>query len=465
MKPPPNREPEATWPIRWVVAAVLAIGLVTGAAVVFASSDGTRSVAEQADVLLRVQELISAIDTTKANMGEVIVFKRAFEEGHLDQATFTAAVSDATAALKEVRVRGISTLSAAYPGQAASGLSQAVDRYLLAGQAVLSYVQEGGPVDSQQRMLADYSASYDEVVTALIGERSRREAHIAAIRGGVAGVADAARFVMAFFIPFMLTAGSLSLFSRRQRRQRIRDAASQQERLRVAKDEFLNAIAQELRTPLTAVVGFAEALREREGDLSKLEQRQIAAIVAEEATSTAEIIEDLLVFARANVGDLTIRPKAIEVSELVENLASSWEGRQPHRLGWTGHATVWADPIRLRQVLQNLLKNAFRHGGEQIWVQVESIGETVRIQVGDNGPGIPLELRDRIFEPYQHGPVEDSNPASIGLGLTVARSLVRLMGGELSYREQERAFLVELPVAASPTSTEMMVRIGAGAGA
>jgi signal transduction histidine kinase len=429
--------------------------------VVFASSDGTRSVAEQAAVLVRVQELISAVDTTKAAISGVLIFGLAHDEGHLEESTVSTAVSEAAAALEELRLRSEPTLRAAYPVQNSTSLGRAIERYLQTGHAVLAGVQDGRPAAAQQQELSEFNSRYEAVMSELVAERGRRESHITAVRSGVAGVADAARFVMAFFIPVILTVGSLSYLSRRQRRQRVIDAAVRQEQLRAAKDEFLNAIAQELRTPLTAVVGFAEVLREQGNAMGRQQYQQLAAIVAEEATSTAEIIEDLLVFARANVGDLTIRPEAVDVAVMVETLATNWEARHPHRLHWSGRAVAWADPIRLRQVLQNLLKNAYRHGGEKIDVRIESGGNTVRIEVADDGPGIPADLQSRIFEPYQHGPVENSNPASIGLGLTVARSLVHLMGGGLSYRYRwrESTFVIELPNATRLTPAELVPAI------
>jgi EAL domain-containing protein (putative c-di-GMP-specific phosphodiesterase class I)/signal transduction histidine kinase len=296
-------------------------------------------------------------------------------------------------------------------------------------------------------------AAYDTAITALVTERGRLENHIVAVRNGVAGVADAARFLVALVIPAFVVAGSLAYASRRQKRLRSEAAFLEAESLRQAKDEFLSAIAQELRTPLTGVVGFAEALRDKSRQLSPDEREELVAIVADEATNTAAVLDDLLVFARANVGDLTVRPQALSVADLLEQIATSVAPMKKGHLSISGEGTAWADPMRLRQVIRNLLINAFRHGGDRVEVRVWSSEDAVQIQVADNGPAIPPSLRLRMFEPYQHGIADPASLPSIGLGLTVARTLIQLMNGDVSYsyRNGESSFTLSLPIAVAPS--------------
>ena len=92
---------------------------------------------------------------------------------------------------------------------------------------------------------------------------------------------------------------------------------------------------------------------------------------------------------------------------------------------------AWADPLRLRQILRNLLSNAVRYGAGDIRIEAVRRGSAVEVRVIDHGPGIPPADRDRVFQPYARvGPVV---PGSIGLGLAVSRRLARLMGGDLVY--------------------------------
>jgi EAL domain-containing protein (putative c-di-GMP-specific phosphodiesterase class I)/signal transduction histidine kinase len=317
-----------------------------------------------------------------------------------------------------------------------------------AGEALLSDLENSRLLAADQRSLPDFLAAYDAATTALVMERGRLENHMVAVRNGVAGVADAARFLVALVIPALVVAGALAYASRRQRKLRSEASFLEEENLRQAKDEFLSAIAQELRTPLTGVVGFAEALRDKSRQLSPMEREELVAIVAEEATNTAAVLDDLLVFARANVGDLTVRPQAISVGDLLEQVAMSLGPLKKGHLNISGEGTAWADPMRLRQVVRNLLINAFRHGGDRIELRVWSGEDAVQIQVADNGPAIPPSLRLRMFEPYQHGITDPGSLPSIGLGLTVARTLIQLMNGDVSYsyHEGESSFTVTLPI-------------------
>lgn len=105
------------------------------------------------------------------------------------------------------------------------------------------------------------------------------------------------------------------------------------------------------------------------------------------------------------------------------------------------------DPARVRQILRNLLSNAFRHGGEHVQVRIGGDGRVATVSVVDDGPGVSGDEADRIFEPYHRSGADPGQPASLGLGLSISRQLARLMGGDLTYRyEADTAiFQLDLP--------------------
>lgn len=94
-----------------------------------------------------------------------------------------------------------------------------------------------------------------------------------------------------------------------------------------------------------------------------------------------------------------------------------------------------ADPLRFRQIIRNLLTNAARYGGSDIWIEVSDVGDSVIIAVVDDGNGVHPRYAATIFEAYERGhESEPSMPGSVGLGLAVSRRLADLMGGSLQYR-------------------------------
>jgi signal transduction histidine kinase len=108
---------------------------------------------------------------------------------------------------------------------------------------------------------------------------------------------------------------------------------------------------------------------------------------------------------------------------------------------------VLADPRRLRQILRNLLSNAYRYGGDSVRVVARCDHVGVAIEIADNGDGIPPDLRERVFEPYETAHTAVGVTGSVGLGLTVSRELARLMAGDLTYeRADDRTiFRLTLP--------------------
>ena len=112
---------------------------------------------------------------------------------------------------------------------------------------------------------------------------------------------------------------------------------------------------------------------------------------------------------------------------------------------------LWADPLRLRQIVRNLLTNATRYGGSEIWIEVSEIEDTVVVSVIDDGEGVPVRLEARIFEAYERGhEAEETKPGSVGLGLAVSRRLADLMGGTLEYRRADGTTRFDLVLPAFP---------------
>lgn len=218
------------------------------------------------------------------------------------------------------------------------------------------------------------------------------------------------------------------------------------------KDEFVASVSHELRTPLTAVVGLSAELEDNVDDISAHEISEFATTIQRQSVEVANIVEDLLVAARADIGKVKVSAEELDLLAEIEVVAREAEQAHdftPDRIRITGESLrSTADPIRVRQVLRNLVSNAARYGGEHVEARLTREGSKAVVEIADDGLGVPGEDPALIFEPYLGLHDHASQPSSIGLGLAVSRTLARLMGGDLTYRRAEgwSVFRLELPV-------------------
>jgi PAS domain S-box-containing protein len=231
------------------------------------------------------------------------------------------------------------------------------------------------------------------------------------------------------------------------------------EELVASKDEFVASVSHELRTPLTAVVGLSEELRDRAESFSSYETGQFHELIAEQAADVAGIVEDLLVAARADMGEVAIIPEQLDLAGEVDFVLAAVAPQERPRISVEVEPCVGrADRTRVRQILRNLVTNALRYGGPSIVIRAHSGVDRVVIEVHDDGDGVTDADAAKIFEPYHHTGQVAGRPPSIGLGLTVARRLARLMNGDLSYERRAgwSRFSLELPAVAVQPSVDAL---------
>ena len=209
-----------------------------------------------------------------------------------------------------------------------------------------------------------------------------------------------------------------------------------------SKDELIASISHEMRTPLTAVVGFAQLLQSEDSGLSPEERTELLQSIADEGLDLTNLVEDLLTAAKAESGTLTVVSVPVDLRANAAQVLETLNREQPIELVGPS-VRVAGDPGRVRQILRNLISNAIRYGGERIRVVAVS-DENPRIQVRDDGAGIPVEERELVFDPYQRANDAPELSASMGLGLTISRSLARLMGGDLTYAYEDGESVFEL---------------------
>jgi len=176
-------------------------------------------------------------------------------------------------------------------------------------------------------------------------------------------------------------------------------------------------------------------------------------------------VEELLTAAQLDSGALTVRNRRIDLSEEVAAvlLAKFLEPADAIAVHGTA-APAWADPLRVRQIIRNLVTNATRYGGGETWISLSSDDSWCTLAVSDNGSGIPEELEHHIFDPFMQAGQARGTQQPIGLGLTVSRHLALLMGGELTYRREAGATSFELTVpVARPGGTTVDVSGGEAA--
>ncbi len=233
-----------------------------------------------------------------------------------------------------------------------------------------------------------------------------------------------------------------------KRTEQLAQSNRELEQMLRSKNEWIASISHELRTPLTSVLGFARVLQDPSSDLSAGDRAELRQSIVNEGTDLANIVDDLLVAARAETETLSVAQVTVN---LQAQIAQVLEGERPEtagRIRVTGDAAqALGDPARVRQIIRNLISNVVRYGGCTVRIELGGDDTTVWLAVIDDGPGVPAQEQHRIFEPYWQAHQVRGQPSSLGLGLSVSRDLARLMGGDLVYRHEdaETSFELSLP--------------------
>ncbi|GAA4828049.1 ATP-binding protein [Saccharopolyspora rosea] len=231
-----------------------------------------------------------------------------------------------------------------------------------------------------------------------------------------------------------------------------RQAREAAERANLVKSEFVAQLNHEMRTPLNAVVGFAELLRR---SALAPEAAEHARHIVEAGAHLERLLEDTLCMARAEAGSLPMHFEPLDPAEIARE-AISFTQPFAERMGIelrapTGPAPrAVADRHRLRQVLLNLLTNAIKYNrpGGRVAVRSRKSADQVRITVEDTGRGIGPAALERIFTPFERPGAAPDDPAGVGLGLALTKKLVTAMGGSIAVDSEVGVgtrFRVDLP--------------------
>ncbi len=238
--------------------------------------------------------------------------------------------------------------------------------------------------------------------------------------------------------PTHLLGMSVDITERKQVAEELMKAKEAAETASRAKSEFLSHMSHELRTPLTAILGFTQLL-ELDESLTT-DQRKCAKEIASSGRHLLALVDDVLDLSKIEYGSVRINMGTVLLNELVaECIATTSQiasaAKVSIRLEENSRAVATADPIRLKQILLNLLTNAikYNHAGGKVTIGAEATGNgKIHITVSDTGKGISTEMLPKLFLPFDRLGAEGSGIDGMGIGLALSKRLVELMGGSIT---------------------------------
>lgn len=239
----------------------------------------------------------------------------------------------------------------------------------------------------------------------------------------------------------------------------VEDALAARQRSETKVRQFVADASHELRNPLASIRGYAEFTRRQRADLPD-DTRHALGRIESESERMSHLVEDLLLLARLDSGP-NLNREPVDLTDVVVNAVSDAQVAGPDHhwsvaLPDAAEVVVLGDRFRLHQVLANLLANARTHTppGSHITTTLAVVGRDAVVSVLDDGPGVPEELRERVFERFTRADAararSGQGTSSTGLGLAIVRAVVEAHGGAVSVRSGERGgseFTVQLPLA------------------
>ena len=234
------------------------------------------------------------------------------------------------------------------------------------------------------------------------------------------------------------------------------DQAKRREEADRLRSALLTSISHDLKTPLASIVGAAGALKDLSGALNEAAKADLVATILEESERLNRFIANLLDMTRLESGSIKPNTARHDIGEIVGSVLERARKILAHHRVEVDIAKdlpmLELDPVLFEQVLFNLLDNAAKYASPQTTVLVQSWqeAETVKLQIVDEGSGIPPEEIDRIFDKFHRAEKQDQVRAGTGLGLAISRGFIEAMGGSIAAANRTdrpgAVFTITLPV-------------------
>jgi signal transduction histidine kinase len=430
------------------IARAFGLLAVLFAIIVFADSDQAERVAADSQLLAASERSLTSADLIRANVGIGIVLASAESAGLDTTDRWPAALNLAQGANEQLleQLTDLTNPSLTIQGERIGQQLSAIELLLSSGDVDLA--------DEIAR--SDLVPSLDAITATLLSIREVVGSRIEAERSSAGNLARGTSVTIAVLGPLLAVIAYRAISQRRQTERDLEEALASERRLVIAKDQIIANISHELRTPLTSIYGFASLLFE---DLSEspIDERSIAnrvnaQIILSESADLSRMVDDLLISVRAEELGVLTKAETLSAAAEIARVLRPFAQEGANLTQSIDDAPIWVDGLQFRQIVRNLVANARRHGGPRIAVIGRVAGGTYLLTVIDDGPGVSESLRARMFERFVHRGSEPLVAGSLGLGLSIARSLAELMGGDLRYERADglTRFVLSVPLSIEP---------------
>lgn len=214
---------------------------------------------------------------------------------------------------------------------------------------------------------------------------------------------------------------------------------------------FIATAAHDLRSPLASMVGFSSLLTQNWTTLSDEKRLQFATTIDRQSHKLTWLVNDLLTLSSIDGGVLTTQPDRVVLSDAIHQCLSAGGGNTLGvQVSCSPDLVVWADPVHLGRIIDNLLQNAVKYGEPPVRVEAARLGHMAEIRVIDHGPGVPPDFETKLFGKFTRADIPSTRQQKgTGLGLSIVRGLAEANGGQAHHQRnvpRGACFIVTLPI-------------------